>query len=132
MMEAANPNSNLGFHSPCMGVNHEGGKNTFATCGYSQERGKTTTGAAGGSHERGSSLGDGKGDSNSVRSGSPTGVSSCSQPDSQEAVGKKSWDERVDIEDEKEVVGSTKNKDDAAKGKPITVGLNGVDRPAMG
>ncbi|KAF5178426.1 hypothetical protein FRX31_031986 [Thalictrum thalictroides] len=53
MMEAAKPNSNLGFHSPCMGVNHEGGKNTVGTGGQSQERGKSTTGAGGGSHERG-------------------------------------------------------------------------------
>ncbi|KAF5181013.1 hypothetical protein FRX31_029399 [Thalictrum thalictroides] len=45
MMEAVNPNSNLGFHSPCMGVNHIGGKNTVGTGGHSQERGKSTTGA---------------------------------------------------------------------------------------
>ncbi|KAF5187554.1 hypothetical protein FRX31_022858, partial [Thalictrum thalictroides] len=75
---------------------------------------------------------NGKGNSNSGRSGNPTRVSSCSQPDSQEVVGKKSWDERVDIEEEREVVGSTNNKDDAAKGKQIPVGLNGVDRPTMG
>ncbi|KAF5186296.1 hypothetical protein FRX31_024117, partial [Thalictrum thalictroides] len=63
---------------------------------------------------------------------SPTRGCPCSQPDSQEAVEKKPWDERVDIEEEREVFGSTNNKDDAAKGKPIPVGLNGVDRPAMG